>query len=170
LWATKDVTLAGTAVMEIQKSGTNFTKDAIDGMTNVTYGGTLDIVATGDPLAAGDSIPLFLSAVHNGSFANITPATPGAGLAWSFTNGVLSVVSTVNTTPTNLVSSFIGGTNLNLSWPSDHIGWKLEAQTNTLNVGLSTNWVVVPGSELTNQVDIPVSPANPAVFYRMVYP
>jgi hypothetical protein len=32
--------------------------------------------------------------------------------------------STVNTTPTNIVFA-VSGTNLNLSWPTDHIGWRL---------------------------------------------
>jgi len=59
---------------------------------------------------------------------------------------------------------------LTLSWPADHIGWRLQAQTNSTSAGLLNNWADVPGSTTTNQIIMPVDPANGAVFYRMVYP
>jgi autotransporter-associated beta strand protein len=83
--------------------------------------------------------------------------------------GSLLVPSTVATNPTNIVSVVSGG-NLNLSWPADHTGWRLETQTNTLNVGLNTNWSTWPGSATTNAVSVPINPANPTVFFRLVYP
>jgi len=54
-----------------------------------------------------------------------------------------------------------------LSWP-DGQGWKLQAQTNALSTGLSGNWSEVVGatSPYTNTIDT----ANPAVFYRLIYP
>jgi hypothetical protein len=58
---------------------------------------------------------------------------------------------------------------LNLSWPTDHKGWLLQAQTNALGAGLGTNWVTVPGSASATTVQIPISPANGAVFYRLFY-
>jgi len=61
-------------------------------------------------------------------------------------------------------------TNLNLAWPADHTGWELEAQTNSPQVGLGTNWVIAPGSGLTNEVTFPVSLANGSVFFRLLYP
>jgi hypothetical protein len=57
--------------------------------------------------------------------------------------------------------------NLYLSWPSANIGAQLQAQTNTVNIGLSTNWVDVSGSLTTNRMVIPVNPANGTVFYRL---
>lgn len=75
----------------------------------------------------------------------------------------------VNTTPTNITRS-VSGNNLTLSWPSDHTGWRLQTQTNSVSTGLRTNWVDVAGSTSTNQVTIPMSRANGSVFYRMVYP
>jgi hypothetical protein len=39
---------------------------------------------------------------------------------------------------------------LQLSWPQDHPSWSLQIQTNSLAVGLWTNWVNVPNSETTN--------------------
>jgi hypothetical protein len=57
-----------------------------------------------------------------------------------------------------------------LSWPLDHTGWRLEGQTNSLTVGISNNWVTIPGSALTNLVNLPYVTNNPTVFYRLVYP
>lgn len=88
----------------------------------------------------------------------------------TFSLNLLSLgASSVNPTPTNLTSS-VSGNNLSLSWPSDHTGWRLQSQTNSINFGLRTNWVDVAGSTTTNQVTIPLNPANGSVFYRMVYP
>ena len=54
-----------------------------------------------------------------------------------------------------------------LTWPADHLGWYLQAQTNTLAQGLGTNWVDIAGSSSVNTETITVSPNSPAVFYRM---
>lgn len=75
----------------------------------------------------------------------------------------------VATNPTNIVTS-VSGNVLTLSWPADHIGWRLQAQTNSLSTGLSTNWTDVAGSTSVNSVNMTINPANGAVFYRMVYP
>jgi hypothetical protein len=75
-----------------------------------------------------------------------------------------------NAAPTNLTMSLGGNTSLSLAWPGDHTGWQLEAQTNSNPAGLSTNWVIVPGSGLTNEVTFPISLANGSVFFRLLYP
>jgi len=86
-----------------------------------------------------------------------------------FLVGLGAVIPSVNTTPTNIVRS-VSGNNLTLSWPADHTGWRLQSQTNSINIGLRTNWADVAGSTTTNQVIIPMNRANASVFYRMVYP
>jgi hypothetical protein len=79
--------------------------------------------------------------------------------------------SSVNTTPTNIIAA-VTGTQLDLSWPADHTGWRLQGQTNSIDTGIvpAGLWGEVPGSATTNHVIIPIDPANGAVFYRMVYP
>ncbi|MGH7942902.1 MAG: LamG-like jellyroll fold domain-containing protein, partial [Limisphaerales bacterium] len=77
-------------------------------------------------------------------------------------------VSVVNLQPTNLVFA-VTGNQLTLSWPASHTGWTLQAQTNSLSVGLSNNWVNVSGSTSTNQITFTIDPANGTVFYRLVY-
>ena len=79
---------------------------------------------------------------------------------------------TVSTIPTNIVFA-VSGTNLNFSWPADHIGWRLIAQTNHLANGISGNtndWGTVSNSAGTNQLTLPIDPAKPMEFYRLIYP
>jgi hypothetical protein len=63
------------------------------------------------------------------------------------------------------ITVLASGESLQLSWPQDHTGWRLQVQTNSLN----SNWIDWPGTS-TNRVSIPISPANPSVFFRTVYP
>jgi hypothetical protein len=64
------------------------------------------------------------------------------------------------------ITVLASGSSLQLSWPQDHTGWRLQVQTNSLG----SNWVDWPGTSTTNRVSIPISPANRAVFFRTVYP
>jgi len=75
----------------------------------------------------------------------------------------------VNTNPTNIVAVVNGG-KLELTWPADHTGWRLQAQTNSLTSGLGTNWVAVPGTSANNHFTNGIDVTRPAVFYRLVYP
>jgi len=59
---------------------------------------------------------------------------------------------------------------LRLTWPADHAGWRLQAQTNGVAQGLGTNWADVAGATTTNQMTFPLNPANGSIFFRMVYP
>ncbi len=80
-----------------------------------------------------------------------------------------SVAPLVSLVPTNLVTALVGN-QLQVSWPADHLGWRLQIQTNTLSNGLGTNWATVPNSTNTTQIQIPIDPANGSVFLRLVYP
>jgi autotransporter-associated beta strand protein len=163
------LTLLGNAAVDINKTAN--TSDLVTGISTANYGGSLTINNLAGTLAANDSFTLFSAATHVGSITNFTPATPGAGLAWAFTNGVLSVVSvvSVNPNPTNIVYT-VSGLDEIICWPTDHIGWRLQVQTNSLAVGLSTNWVDVAVPNGYNCFTNTLNPANQAVFYRMVYP
>jgi len=71
---------------------------------------------------------------------------------------------------TNLTFNVPAVNTVQLSWPADHVGWILQAQTNALNIGLSTNWQMVTGSAVTNLVFMRVDPQNGAVFFRLAHP
>jgi polygalacturonase len=62
------------------------------------------------------------------------------------------------------------GNQLQLSWPADHLGWRLQIQTNSLDTGLGTNWTDWLGSTNIEQTNINIDPANTGVFLRLVYP
>ncbi|HUA66084.1 MAG TPA: LamG-like jellyroll fold domain-containing protein [Alphaproteobacteria bacterium] len=81
----------------------------------------------------------------------------------------LIVGPAVNSSPTN-ISFGVTNNQLYLTWPSDHIGWTLQAQTNRLSVGINTNWVNVARSTTTNQIVVPINLSNGCVFYRLTYP
>jgi hypothetical protein len=59
---------------------------------------------------------------------------------------------------------------LALSWPADHLGWRLQVQTNAPGTGLTTNWFSVPGSDHVTSTNVVISPVNGTVFYRLIYP
>ena len=71
--------------------------------------------------------------------------------------------------PKNIVLQ-TGGGQWQLSWPQDHLGWRLQIQTNSLSAGLGTNWTTVPNSTNVNQAILAINPTNGSVFLRLVYP
>ncbi|HVM46417.1 MAG TPA: autotransporter-associated beta strand repeat-containing protein, partial [Candidatus Acidoferrum sp.] len=123
------VVLNGTTAMRLNKSGSTLSSDLIQGVSSLTYGGTLQLTMSGDPLAKGDSFTLFAAGLHSGAFTTLVPPAPGPQLAWDTTHlatdGSLRVIASVNSSPTNITAVVLGGTNLSLSWPSDHTGWYL---------------------------------------------
>jgi hypothetical protein len=56
---------------------------------------------------------------------------------------------------------------LQLDWPADYIGWNLQAQTNP---GINSQWYPIPGSSLTNHLDLTLDRANTSVFFRLIAP
>ena len=82
----------------------------------------------------------------------------------SLSQGVTPPLSATNMT-FNLTG---GGTTLSFSWPTNYLGWGL--QSNALDLTVSNDWYLVPGSTSTNSVDILVDPGQTNVFYRMYKP
>jgi len=82
--------------------------------------------------------------------------------------GSLQILSTVATYSTNITAT-VSGSSLIVSWPATHLGWSLQAQTNSLAAGLGTNWVDVTGSASVNSVTNTMDAASGAVFYRLKY-
>ena len=177
LTVTNAVTLAGTTLMELNRTNSPATNDML-AAASVAAGGTLQVNNLASDLHTGDTFKLF-SVPVTGSFAITNlPVTTGDGfityvwtnkLAIDGTIQVLVGVPNVNTNPTN-ITSVVNGSNLELSWPADHTGWRLQAQTNSLADGLGTNWVAIPGTATVNTYTNTINPANGTVFYRMVYP
>jgi hypothetical protein len=85
-------------------------------------------------------------------------------------NSVEAGAETVATTVPQIGFAVNGGGQVELNWPSDHTGWRLEAQNNSISAGLGTNWLTVSGSIATNRIFIPIGTTNGSVFFRLVYP
>lgn len=175
LTVTNVATINGALNMQINRTNTdNCSKLAALSFTN---GGAivLTVANVGSTnLAAGDTFQLFSHAFTGGLVATNLPSLPSTQLYWTnniAVNGSLAIASvvTVNANPTNLTAS-VSGNVLSLAWPVDHTGWHLQIQTNSLAVGLNTNWVTLPGTDLVNSTNLTINPANGSVFYRMVYP
>ena len=176
LTVNSNLTLTLGSFTSVQINKTARTNDQVVGVNNLTYGGTLVVSNLSGTLAAGDAFPLFSATNYFGTFSSISPATPGSGLTWNTStlavDGKLRIAtgSTVATNVVPITATVVGGNSLQLAWPTDHTGWTLEVQTNSLNAGLGTNWVRVATSTTTNVVSVPIVKANGSVFYRLIYP
>lgn len=148
-------------IMELDKSaGTN---DVVAVLTSVSYSGTLVITNLGGTLQQNDTFVLFRApaGTYSGSFEAFDLPSLPAGLTWD-TSGLLVDGSIKVVGPTlNVVTS---GSNLDFSWTG---AFKLQAQTNSLSIGLSNAWFDYPGGS-TSPVTVPMGAANGSVFFRLI--
>ena len=140
----------------------------------------MTITANGNDLVTGDVFHIFNKAtIGNFAVTNLPASNVLATIAYVWTNklaidGTVVLVqgaSAVNTTPTNILTS-VSGNVLTLSWPTDHIGWRLQTQTNSIASGLnpSGTWFDVVGATSVSTLNFTINPAAGTVFYRMIYP
>jgi fibronectin-binding autotransporter adhesin len=149
---------------------------------NTTVGaGTLELAQP--TLAAGSTVVISNSAVLRLNFAttnrvfglvlngvNQSPGVYSSSTSSPYLNGPGSLlVQPMASNPTNITFA-VGSNTLSLSWPTSHLGWILQQQTNSLSTGLSTNWVDVAGSANITATNITINPASPVVFYRLRQP
>jgi autotransporter-associated beta strand protein len=129
---------------------------------SLTNGGPYSVIATN---LAG--LAVTNSGLANGvNYFYVVSATNAAGES---ANSAPAAARPVSPTAPNL--TFTAGSGpLQLNWPSDHTGWRLQAQTNAWNTGLGTHWADVPNSNQTNRFSAPIMATNGSVFYRLVYP
>jgi hypothetical protein len=110
------------------------------------------------------------------TLAAVLPGTLGQGLASGLTaslnisgTDLLLVVAapTFNPNPTNLTFNVTGST-LNLTWPSDYLGWYL--QSNAVALASASDWHTVPNSQTVTNLAITISASKTNVFFRMLKP
>jgi hypothetical protein len=161
-----NVTLAGTAAMTISKTNTTLGASQLGASGTLALGGTLNVTLAGSSLTNGDRFVLFSAPTITGNFTNVSLPS---GYIWTnsvTTDGAITVLA-VNSEPTNppTLGSSVVGSSITLSWPLTYSSYVLQAQTNTLVVGLGTNWTTVP--TINNTITIPINAANGSVFYRL---
>ena len=148
LTVSNSITLGGTNIMELLQD--NKTNDMLNCNGAITYGGVLSLPNLGSAFTNGASFKLFKAGSYSGSFASITPATPGAGLLWntnSLTTGIIAVTNNGTvvgpTTNATIYSVKVSGGNLllhgtNHNVPPNSFGYVVLSSTN-LTLPLS-NW------------------------------
>jgi hypothetical protein len=123
---------------------------------------------SGAPYAVGNLFQIFNAASYNGSFASITPTIPGTGMAWSLTNGFLSVVS-ASSQPVVIGSTRVSGGNLIFSGTNGVANSTYYVLTTTNIATPLTNWTVLTTNSFDGNgafnVTNPISPNIPNQFY-----
>ena len=143
----------------------------VSGTLAASGAGPLTVTNLGAALVVGDSFKIFNKAVTGGNTLAIT----GGGVTWTnklAVDGsiqVLAVSGSLASYSTN-ITAIVNGSTLTVSWPTTHLGWELMVQTNTLATGLGNNWVTNYGTAAVTSTNLPINPANGAVFYKLVHP
>jgi autotransporter-associated beta strand protein len=133
---------------------------------------TLVVTNVGLGLTNGVTFTLFNHPVTGFASVTLPPTDPTGTTNYVWANN-LSSNGTITLTSGGLVAvtarPTIGfshsGNSLSLSWSTS--GFTLQMQTNAPNVGLSTNWVNVPGSTSITSTNITINPTN-ATFFQLV--
>jgi hypothetical protein len=175
LTITNSVELGGAVSMNISTTNVPNCSEISSPTITIDSGATLTVTNIGPAFQGGEVFHLFSGPVTAANFAATNLPALTSPLSWtnklSIDGTIVVQGSLVNTNSPGLTNTF-DGTNLTLSWPATgYIGyWRLEAQTNTLAVGLSNNWVEVAGASATNKVILTVDKTKGTVFFRLIYP
>jgi autotransporter-associated beta strand protein len=142
-------------------NGSTPANDSVIAGASVTYGGVLKIVPTG-AFTVGQQFVLFsgAGATNASNFASIQ----STGLNFGFTNGVLTLLSTSATNPTNILFHVSGNT-LTLSWPSDHLGWTL--YSNSVSLRATNQWFPLAGTSSVTSTNLTINHSQANVFFRL---
>ena len=156
-----------TTIMEVDATGN--TNDMVQGLSSLSYGGTLQVINLGGAFTNGQTFQLFSAMGTTGDFTvKNLPVLPG-NLAWNWnpTSGTLSVGPPTATTPTNITYG-VSGSILSLTWPGSYLGWV--AQSNAVSVANTNFWFDIAGSGSSTNLSISIDPLLPQVFYRLRLP
>jgi len=71
-------------------------------------------------------------------------------------------------TASTTMSTSIAGNTLQISWPSNYVGSRLES--NSVSLTTAGMWFTVSGSTSSNRMSMPINPSASNVFFRLAYP
>ncbi len=131
-------------------------------INRLIYNATTNLLASG--VASGA-----LTLSPNPAVTNLMRVQVTAPDGVTIKNYVVSVKQLPSQTMPMLTNSLNGGV-LTLTWPLDHLGYRLQVQTNQLSLGLSTNWFTWPNSTNVNTLLVPIDLGIPGMFFWLVYP
>ncbi len=141
------------------------------GTPNTNFTGTVTGFEYSDTQSSATLGTLAFTSTTTAASPPGTYAIDGMGLTASnyvfqqATSNATALTITVSTIPVNL--SFTLGTNqFTLTWPADHLGWKL--QTNSIDLSNPSDWFDYPGSTTTTNETITLDPTQTSVYFRIV--
>jgi autotransporter-associated beta strand protein len=139
------LSLAGTTTMKVSHVSVA-TNDVIQGLSSVTFGGTLNVTATGT-LQSGDTFHLFNATGYASSFAVTNLPTLGSGLSWDASglgNGVLKVAGGTPPSPQFVSAPFeLGSGNFQLKFSGTSGSYRLWATTNLSLTPVTNTWILL---------------------------
>ena len=153
-------TVIWPVIVSLSGSVTDDGKPNPPGVTTTTWSqiSGAGTVAFGNPNAVSTTASFSASGIY------LLQLAANDGQAQTVANVVVSAV-TQPTLAIQLLPGFI-----QLSWPTSCCNWRLQFQTNSFNVGMTTNWVDVLGSTATNEMSFPIDTNIGSAFFRMVFP
>jgi autotransporter-associated beta strand protein len=155
-----DLSIGGNLAIEVDKSlpSSNDLVVVSGALTN-TGTGTLTVANLGPALAVGDKFTLFSQPVLNGAALTVS----GGGATWTnnlVDDGSISVIGFVPAPTLNFTKI---GNSLQFTWTGS---FKLQSQTNSLSVGIRSNWGDYPGGG-TSPITVPIDATQATVFFRL---
>ena len=169
------LTNLGVLAVGVDKTNSGLTNSTIKGLSRIAYGGTLELILSGNSLAPGDSFRMFYATNYFGAFASILPATPGPGLAWNTNNlntsGTLAVLA--NPAPV-FGPSVLSGGSIVLTGSGGYAGGGYSVLANTNLAAPISAWTVVRTGTFDSAgnfaVTNPVSAGTNELFFRIRVP
>lgn len=166
-----NLTMAAGSTLELMNVASATT--ALISMSNVVVGGNCGMKITGtNNLIAGNTYPLLKYAASQSGITNLQLQMPYGWRGTLVNSNKQIYLASVGVVATDspMITTTALGSQLQLTWSSTHIGWRLQVQTNSSSTGLGTNWVDSVDVSATNQFSLPITSTNGSVFYRLVYP
>ncbi len=169
----------GTIELKVDKTGGTVSNDKVAVSGQVTYGGTLKLVLSGEALNSTDTLPIFAAGSYaTSAFAAINPATPASGLVWDTstltTDGTLRIAAAATPPTIAAVALSPSGTDIILSGTGGvpNGGFSVVSSTNVADP-LGT-WTTVQTGSFDGSGNFSVTnaivPGEPQRFYSLRVP
>ncbi len=140
------LTLSGSTIMEVSKTGTTLRCDLVRGLPAVTFGGTLTVSASGSVLAAGDRFKLFEADSCSGTFAQVFLPQLDPMLYWDTTElaseGVIAVAPVVPPQLQGITPTWFGAIEVDFSGPPG-MSYHLWASSDPNSQPVVSTWVLL---------------------------
>ena len=169
------LTNLGVLAIGVDKTNSGLTNSAIKGLSRISYGGTLQLILSGNSLAPGDSFRLFYATNYFGAFANILPPTPGPGLAWNTSNLTTGGTLAVLAHPSPIFGPcVIANGDIVLAGSGGYAGGSYSVLANTNLAAPISAWTLVGTGTFDNTgnfaVTNPISAGTNELFFRIRVP